>query len=261
MADDPPPRKRICLGLNVPKPAPNAKQSASDRKENGKHVTLDRVAPRVDNYTVRHTPPPDQGCMEEKFHAMVREAWRSSPRMQTGVTTIELRDCGIKRIDRVLRQTAREMGCASLDHVFPLIKKDRCRTDLQGQLAPKARVVPVWMLIFVLARVGNKSQFHKYNDRFRTLFDLLEEIQEGTTDAASGILDNVPQLVRESIILAGRDADLVLRAYHDKAVRAVTVEVPVLDTEVHTLRGEVDAVRGEMEAMRRQLQTLLEASS
>lgn len=260
--DGPPPRKRICLGLNMPEPAEGAKQSVAERRRDGQHVTLCAVAPRVDNYMVRQSPPPVQGSMDGNFYAMVREGWEKSPRMATGITTQELKRCGISRPTQLLKRTAEELGAASLDHLFPWIRRSKCRPDQREELGLRARVVPVWLLVFLLARV-RKSQFSKFNDRFRILFDLFEDLQEGATNPRTGILEHVPLLVRESIVLAARKADQVLEAYQDTAVRTLNAELPVLGNELRTLRSKMDGMEGmrkDVDEMRQQLGALLDAS-
>ena len=241
----------------MPKKVPPTSQLAANRKRGGGHVTLRAVMPRVDNYTVRPPPPPlDQGGMDGNFYALVREAWNKSPRMQTGITTIELKQLGIHRVHGVITDTAAKLGCASKDHVFPLIKRNRCRPDLQEELAPKARLVPVWMVVFLLAEVRN-VQFSKFNDRFRVVFDLLDEIQEAAADPATGVLEHVPGLVRESIVLAARKCDLVLESYHNKAARAFHGGIPAMASELRMLRSDINKLFTDSKTTRDQLDGLL----
>ena len=59
-------------------------------------------------------------------------------------------------------------------------------------------------------------------------------------DPATGVLEHVPGLVRESIVLAARKCDLVLESYHNKAARAFHGGIPAMASELRMLRSDIN---------------------
>ncbi len=202
-------------------------------------VSLIAQAPSVESWQVRYAPPMEQGGMDENFYALVKKAWEASPRIFLGIRVGEFSGRGLKSMKRILARTAKAVGCANLDHIFPWIHAKKCRVDLREQLSRKERVVPVWMMISLLHNIT--GQFWKYNDRFRIVFDLMDELEEGLEDARLGIMDGVPGLVRESVILAARKGDRILEVYETGAVRAAS-DIPNMQAQIEGLQKQVQTL-------------------
>lgn len=127
-----------------------------------------------------------------------------------------------------MKKTAKNFGDAEqIDLLFPKIDLKKCRDDLRALCRREERLIPAWSIVFFLNHVKT-PQFVKYNDRFRMVYDLSEEID------TSGDHDT-PELVRESIFLEARKNDILSELYQEASVRLL-YDVPVLKKNSKTFR-------------------------
>lgn len=238
---DSPPPKRLCLGLHIPRPVEDGEEDADARRNNGRAVDPVRMEPRVDNYAVHPAKPHDQAGMRKNFYDMVCEAWDKSPRVQTGVCTDELKRCGINRVDKLLVTTAASLGCPHKDSLFPRIRRKLCRPDLAAGLKRKARLVPAWLLIFVLDNVRN-HQFSKINDPYRIMTLVLNQVRDGLLDASLGLPAHLPALIQESLLIKSRRNAILLQYYGDDN-QAQVAFIPLLQAQVRALQAQVRALQ------------------